>query len=439
MNKQIRALKQRKAAHVVAMRAILDKAASDGDRELTAEEQAEYNGLKAKVASTNAAIERAEELAAEEAQLDNVLEIPGATRISGGAPRVEQDPRRGFAHRGDFLQAVAIAGRSQNRSLDERLTINAAAPTTFGSEGVGQDGGFAIPPAYSTEIYTLSLAEDSLLPYTDTTPLTNTNSMVFPKDETTPWGTDGVRAFWQAEAAVATATKPKLGTTTLRLSKLMALVPLTDELIADGPALDAYVTPLMARSIRWKTNEAILQGNGNGQPQGCFKGAAAVTQAKDAAQAANTLSALNCANMMARLPPGSYPRALWMVGPDTLPSLFTLTLGNYPIYLPTGSPGTGGIQVSPYGLLLGRPIMVTQHAAAFSALGDLQLADLSYYRTIQSSGGIQTASSMHLYFDADATAFRCTFRVDGQPKIGAAIAQAKGSNTLSPFVQLQNR
>jgi hypothetical protein len=46
---------------------------------------------------------------------------------------------------------------------------------------------------------------------------------------------------------------------------------------------------------------------------------------------------------------------------------------------------------------------------------------------------------MHLYFDADATAFRATFRVDGQPKITSAISQAKGSNTLSPFIQLAAR
>jgi HK97 family phage major capsid protein len=438
MNKQIRALKQRKAAHVVAMRAILDKAANDADRDLTAEEQAEYNGLKAKVAATNASIERAEELAAEEAQLDNALEIPGATRISGGAPRVEQDPQRGFTHRGDFFRAVAIAGRSHGQIIDQRLTVHAAAPTTFGSEGAGEDGGFAIPPEYSQSIYTLSLQDDALLPLTDTTPVAG-NSMVFPKDETTPWGTDGVRAYWQAEATAATATKPKLGTTTLRLSKLMALVPLTDELIADGPALDAYVTPLMARSIRWKTNEAILFGNGNGQPQGAFKGAAAIVVAKDSGQATLTLSALNFANMIARLPPGAYAQAQWYITPDALPALFTLTLGNYPIYLPTGGPTVGGIQISPYGTLLGRPLNVSQHAAAFSSQGDVLLFAPQWYRTIEKQGGMQTATSMHLYFDADATAFRTTFRVDGQPKIAAAIAQAKGSNTLSPYVQLAAR
>ena len=52
---------------------------------------------------------------------------------------------------------------------------------------------------------------------------------------------------------------------------------------------------------------------------------------------------------------------------------------------------------------------------------------------------MQTATSMHLYFDADLTAFRTTVRMDGQSKIAAAIAPAKGTNSLSPYIQLGAR
>lgn len=67
------------------------------------------------------------------------------------------------------------------------------------------------------------------------------------------------------------------------------------------------------------------------------------------------------------------------------------------------------------------------------------LVDLSYYQTITKAGGLQTATSMHLYFDADLTAFRTTFRMDGQSKIASAIDPAKGSSKLSPFIQLAAR
>jgi HK97 family phage major capsid protein len=97
------------------------------------------------------------------------------------------------------------------------------------------------------------------------------------------------------------------------------------------------------------------------------------------------------------------------------------------------------LQNSPYGSLLGRPIVISQHAKSFSSQGDVILVDLQYYQAITKSEGVQTATSMHLYFDADAMAFRTTFRMDGQPKLGAPINPANGSTTLSPFVQLQAR
>ena len=142
--------------------------------------------------------------------------------------------------------------------------------------------------------------------------------------------------------------------------------------------------------------------------------------------------------MISRLPPGSFPRSVWLINNDVLSALFTLTLGNYPIYLPAGA-SVGGIVSSPYGMLLGRPVMVSQHAKSFSSEGDVLLVDLSYYQAITKAEGVSTATSMHLYFDADAMAFRTTFRMDGQPKITAAISPANGSTTLSPFVKLGAR
>jgi len=433
MNKQLRELHARKAKHVAAMRAITDKASAE-DRDLSVDEDTAFAADKTSLDRCNAAITRETDLQEHERSAGVVIAEDAHIEAKVMA---ESDPKRGWKSFGDFAQAVR-AGSNRNGTIDERLTIGAVAPGTYGNEIGGVDGGFLVPPAFSTDIFQLSLAEDSLLPMTDNTEVSG-NGMVFPKDETTPWGTDGVRAYWQVEASVATQTKPKFGIQNMRLHKLMALVPITDELLADSAAIESYLPNLMARSIRWKTNEALLYGDGAGKPLGALTGGAAIVQAKDAGQATLTVSALNIMNMVARLPPGSFPKSTWLITPDALPSIFTLTLGGYPIYLPTAGATVGGVQLNPYGSLAGRPIMITQHASAFSAQGDLNLVDMSYYRTITKSGGVQTASSMHLYFDADATAFRAIFRVDGQPKIVAPIAQAKGSKLLSPFVQLAAR
>ncbi len=430
----IRALKAKLATVLGQARGITDKAAAEGRDTLSAEEQSAFDGHMAASQQLRAQITNLEALADAEAGMGTALDLGQQAQVTGTKTNVADDPKRGFKSFGEYAKAVRAGAGGRP---DERLLIGAAAPTTFSNESSGGDGGFAVPPEYSREIWNLSLMEDSLIPMTDNTPI-NGNSMVFPQDETTPWGTDGVRAYWAAEASAATQTKVKMGVASLRLNKLMALMPITDELTEDAAALGAYLLDKGATSIRWKANEAIFQGTGAGQPQGLMNSAAMVEVAKESGQAASTLDPKNLAKMIARLPPGSYGKSVWVIGPDSLPALFTLSLGNYPIYLPQGG-GVPALQGSPYGSLLGRPVMVSQHAEAFSSAGDVQLHDLSYYRTITKAGGIETATSMHLFFDAGATAFRVTFRMDGAPKLKAAISQAKGSNTLSPFVRLGAR
>lgn len=433
MNKRL--LQQKKAAAVAAAKALNATAAAE-NRDLNAEELTQFDAHMGDAASLQANIERVEKLEA----ADVGAEVADDAKITV-AENVAKDPKGGFSFVGEYMKAVhgAHAAKISGGAIDKRLLIGAATPGagTYANEGSGGDGGFLIPPEFGKEIFQLSLTDNALLEMTDQVTVTG-NSMSFLKDESTPWGTNGVRAYWQGEATAPNGTKPNFGAETLRLKKLMALVPVTDEMLDDSSALASYLPKKIGASIQWKTNEAILFGGGGGIPLGAMNSGAVVTIAKDSGQAANTLTALNLANMIARLPEGSFPNAVWIINNDVLPALFTMQLGNFPIYLPAGA-GVGAIKGSPYGTLLGRPVIVSQHANTFSAAGDVMLVDLSYYQTITKGSGVQTATSMHLYFDADATAFRTTFRIDGQSKISKAIDPAKGTAKLSPFVQLGAR
>jgi HK97 family phage major capsid protein len=80
--------------------------------------------------------------------------------------------------------------------------------------------------------------------------------------------------------------------------------------------------------------------------------------------------------------------------------------------------------------------MLTETAESLGTAGDLRLVNWQDYVTIEKSGGIQNAMSMHLFFDADQMAFRATFRADGQPWLDAAVSKNKGSNKLSSIVEL---
>ena len=236
MSKQLRELQARKTALVKEARGLTDGAAADG-RDMTDEEVTAFDALRTRIDAASAAIDRETALIADEARI-NVASVIGPVVTDNR----DADPTRGFTSMGEFMQAVYQAEKP-GQSIDARLLpggIGAAAPANFSNEASGQDGGFLVPPQFSQEIFKLSLGEDSLLPLTDNVEISG-NSMAFPKDETTPWGTNGIRAYWQGEAASGVATKPVLGLATLRLKKLMALVPTTDELLEDASALNRRI------------------------------------------------------------------------------------------------------------------------------------------------------------------------------------------------------
>lgn len=438
MSQALRTAQARKHAAVEAAKAISAKAAAE-QRDLTAEEAADFDKHMSAADAAQATIDRETKLLA--ASVGSAVELPGVSidaHITTGDNRAA-DPKHGFASIGQFFSAVkgAATAASNGMAVDGRLLIGAAAPTTFNSGNSGADGGFAIPPEFSQELWRLSLAEGSLVPFTANTEVTG-NSMVFPKDETTPWGSTGVKAYWRGEGGAGTASKMELGTNMLRLKELMALVPVTNELLDDATALGSYMAPLAAESIQWKTNEAILFGKGGNQPLGCMSGDALVVVAKETSQTAATINQLNISKMRSRLKTGELKNAIWVGNPDILPSLEAMTVGQIPIFLP---PGTGLREGGYDGTLNGRPLILTEHANALGAQGDLSLISLKGYRTITKRGGIETATSMHLYFDANATAFRFIFRIDGEPIIKAAIQPptGKSTNTRSFFVTLAAR
>lgn len=432
MNKKMRALLAQKSSLVTSMRAITDTAAAAG-RDLSEDEVGKFDGLKAQLESTNAAIAR-EQLLIDEEKSAGVF-VPDNAHITSTDNRAA-DPTRGFSSMGEFYRAVARAG--MGAAFDERLSINAASPSTYSNESSGADGGFAIPPQFSQELWRLSLGEESLLPMTANTEISG-NSMIFPKDESTPWGGAGAQVYWQAEASAAQQSKVNMGSQAMVLHKMLGLVPVTNELVEDGFAIGTYLSPLLADRITWKVNEAILFGTGVGQPLGALTnagntGSPAIVQAKESGQATQTLDPKNITKMVQRLLVGELKNSIWIATPDILTPLEALTVGQFPVYLPNTN-----LAESPYGMLKGRPLMLSEHAAAFSSQSDLSLLSLKGYRTITKAGGIQTDTSMHLFFDADATAMRIRFRMNGMPILGAPVTPPKSGNTRSHFVTLQAR
>lgn len=426
--------KMEQVTPAVDQAAIEQRAAQEAQRRVNdifviGEDHAEFGGIEL----ARAAIKDGTSVADFQRQLLAAKRSPAPSVQFGAGARtkenIEDDPKRGFRSYGEFCADVvrAASGKQVSDAFQR-------AATTFGNEAAGPDGGYAVPPAFASEIASYAYAEDSLLSRCDVTPVAG-NTMTFPKDETTPWGSTGITASWEAEGNQSTPKKPALGEAQLKLRKLKVLVAASDELLADASAMSSYITRKCGEAVDWKVNDAILNGTGAGMPLGILNSACLVAQAKETGQAADTVVAKNVAKMYSRVVTGAGANIVWLLNPDAFPEITTLTLNNNPIWVPANE----GFKGAPNGLLLGRPIVMTDACDTLGDQGDIVLANLSGYRAITKAGGAEFAQSMHLWFDQDLMAFRLIFRMDGQPAMAAAITPPNSSVTRSHFVALAAR
>lgn len=349
-------------------------------------------------------------------------------------PMGDYDRRWSWRSFGEFACGVRDAGLHGGR-IDPRL--EARAPTTWGSEGVGADGGHAVPPDFRDEILSKIGEEDSIYGRTDQL-ISSTNTMQFPTDEDAPWSTGGITAYWDGEGVVATQSKPLLQQKTVQLNKLRVLVPVSDELLEDAPAMGAYLRKKAPQKMRFKIDLAVVQGTGSGQPLGILNSGCLISVAKESAQTADTVVFNNITKMWSRMYSPSRATSVWLINQDIEPQLLTMsfegTSSSVPAYMPAN-----GLSATPYATLMGRPVLPTQACETLGDKGDIILADLGQYLTASKSGGIRAETSIHLWFDYDMTAFKFVIRLAGQPWWSAALSPRDGSNTLSPFVTLAER
>lgn len=141
----------------------------------------------------------------------------------------------------------------------------------------------------------------------------------------------------------------------------------------------------------------------------------------------------NIVKMWSRLWTRSIGSAFWYVNQEIQPLLYSLKVGDRPVYIPAG-----GLSETPYATILGRPVVPLEQCPALGDVGDIILADLGQYMLID-KGGIDAASSIHVRFLFDECVFRFVYRCDGQPIWSKPITPYKGSATLSPFVTLAAR
>lgn len=424
MKKILEMKAKREDARLKAM-AVLNKAEAE-DRFLSEDEQKDIDKYEEEIRAWDESIGRAEKLLAIEPE-DRSTEKPEVKQTPA------KDNEKRFASFGEQLMA-AYRAATPGGKVDGRLTTRAASGL---NETTPSDGGFLVQQDFVTELLKRTYETGILASKVKKIPIsTNANGMkINAIDEDSRangsrWG--GVQTYWEGEADEITTSKPKFRQMELSLKKLTGLCYATDELLQDAAALEAVIRQAFAEEFGFKIDDAILSGSGEGEPLGILNSGAIVTVAKEASQT-DIITVENLIKMWNRFWSRSRANGVWYINQELEPYLYTLKIGDKPVYIPAG-----GLSEKPYGTLFGRPVVPIEQCSAAGEVGDIILADIGQYLLID-KGGVKSASSIHVRFLYDENVFRFIYRVDGKPIWTKPLTPYKGSATVSPFVTLAKR
>jgi HK97 family phage major capsid protein len=359
--------------------------------------------------------------------------------VTGYKEREEDKP---YNSMGEFLRDVVIAGRAGGMMAPQLRSLRAASGQ---GEAMPADGGFALQPAFATEIQRVMYGGGNILSRVKKLPVgpnANSAKILALKENSRANGSrlGGITSAYADEGDTISTSKASHRTVELNLRKLVAAVPTSDELLQDTMLMDALIREIVPEELRFRVEDAIINGTGAGQALGVINSPALVTQAIEGSQTiANTNQYIwfNVAKMYTRMLPGSLKNAVWFIQQALWAKILTATAGTgnpaAPIFAPPGS-----LSQTPFGTIYGIPVIPIEQAAAEGTVGDIILADMSQYLFID-KGGVNAAQSIHVRFLQDESVLRWTYRFDGSPAINSPVTPYTGSNTLSAFVALAAR
>jgi len=431
-------------AQLDAMEALFEAAQAE-NRDFTEDEQKQYDAAETEFNRLKAAKEKADDLAAKAGAIPEPKVEPvhqpaansdaAAAKVQAGDKAITKKP---YENLGDMLRDVARVANNDGDAKDRLVKASLNTET-------GADGGFLVPEDFIGNMLEQAVAQSQLYSRANELQIMGNTANIPAVDETSRADGSrfgGIQVYWVREGSDGTYKQPKFRNLDLKLSKLMGLVSITDEMLEDSALLSSWVQSAFPAEMAFTLDQALFDGDGNGKPLGIMNSGALVTVAKETSQAADTIVYENVIKMWARMPASRMARAVWFITQQGLEQLPLMNLsvgtGGAPVYLPNGG-AVGTAAAAPYSTLLGRPVVPIEQAAALGDLGDIVLADMSDYVAI-TKGGLKTDSSIHVDFDKAKTSFRFIRRVNGAPYTRTSLASRANSSFLtSPYITLAER
>lgn len=229
----------------------------------------------------------------------------------------------------------------------------------------------------------------------------------------------GIQFFTPGEGQYKDETQPEFERLTLQAEKLIAVVYLTDELIADSMInIVNYVTGLFTRAFQYELERRVIAGAGTaGTPcLGIVNDPLINIVARQTAGTVTYQDVINLDNALDE----NFTNLSWCTRKVTQNTLLGLRdTNNRPIFMADYGVFTGSPLHPP--TMITYPVHRTRNVPQMGNQGDLILGDLSWY-LLGIRQDLRIDMSEHVRFLWDEQTIRFVMRLDGLPAVSIAFA-----------------
>ena len=368
-----------------------------------------------------------------------VLGLFNANGYNPAATGAELDGE--FEDTREYLRAVVssrngYAGDARVRLITEAGDFGSGGARLPGGSGVGavltgeelELGGALVPEEYRAAMYSWALQPTSIRMRATVMPM-NSATLVMPTvRDPSHSGTNapfGIVPHWLEAGDEVGESQPKFGQVRLTAKAVAYRTVLNNTFLADSIlAAQQFIFSMYPLTMMWEEEKRFMTGSGAGVPQGIINAPCAIDQGAPA----TTFTATEAVNMLVHLYEPAGRRAVWQMSRRFMPALRLMNIeanaNEQHFWQDLAQPIPD--------MLMGYPVIFTEHAPAPGTTGDITLVDWSFY-LIGDRQALSMAASEHSRFALNQTEVRGVARLDGQPWMVEAQTQADG-NTVSPIV-----
>lgn len=182
------------------------------------------------------------------------------------------------------------------------------------TETVPSDGGFLVPGELASQIHSVSLENEIVMPRCFVQPMQSNEidipAMAIGDHSANLYG--GFTASYTAETGTISENDPKVRSMKLNAKKLTGMIRFSNELAADIPGGEDQLVKICGKGLSWYRDKAFLKGTGAGEPLGILNAGCTIEVEKETGQNAGTIVYENLTKMVGRLHPACFNNAVWI-------------------------------------------------------------------------------------------------------------------------------